>query len=213
MEPQARVIVTDLLSADQLQLEQQILGDLARVEGLCALGEDELIGRIDEADALIVYHHVVLTRRSLERLVRCKVIVRGGVGIDNIDHRFAAERGIPVANVPDYGTEEVADSAIGMMLTMTRGIHRLNSRLRAGGEPWTHVTVMPLQRLRGRVFGIVGLGRIGSAAALRAKALGMDVVFFDPYREDGYDKALGVRGPIPWSNCAASRMCSVCTVP
>ena len=53
--------------------------------------------------------------------------------------------------------------------------------------------VAPLYRLRGRTFGIVGLGRIGTAAALRAKALGMDVVFYDPYKPDGYDKALGVR--------------------
>jgi D-3-phosphoglycerate dehydrogenase/C-terminal binding protein len=97
-----------------------------------------------------------------------------------------------VANVPDYGTEEVADSAIGMMLTMTRGIHRLNSRLRQGGEAWTHTLAVPLQRLRGRTFGIIGLGRIGTAAALRAKALGMDVIYYDPYRDDGYDKALGV---------------------
>jgi len=56
-----------------------------------------------------------------------------------------------------------------------------------------YTQVVPLRRLRGRVFGIVGLGRIGSAAALRAKALGMDVAFYDPYKPDGYDKALGVR--------------------
>ena len=53
--------------------------------------------------------------------------------------------------------------------------------------------MVPLVRLRGRVFGVIGLGRIGTAAALRAKALGMDVVFYDPYKPDGYDKALGVR--------------------
>ena len=59
--------------------------------------------------------------------------------------------------------------------------------------PWLYTQVIPLHRLRGRVFGIVGLGRIGTAAALRAKALGMDVVFYDPYKPSGYEKALGVR--------------------
>ena len=95
--------------------------------------------------------------------------------------------------MPDYGTEEVADSAIGLMMALTRGISRMNSLLRAGIGPWMYTQVVPLHRLRGRVFGIVGLGRIGTAAALRAKALGMDVVFYDPYKPSGYEKSLGVR--------------------
>ena len=96
-----------------------------------------------------------------------------------------------MANVPDYGTEEVADSAIGLMMALTRGISRMNSLLRAGIGPWMYTQVVPLHRLRGRVFGIVGLGRIGTAAALRAKALGMDVVFYDPYKPTGYEKVAG----------------------
>jgi D-3-phosphoglycerate dehydrogenase/C-terminal binding protein len=115
------------------------------------------------------------------------------VGFDNVDHAFARERGIAVANVPDYGTEEVADSAIGMMLALTRGINQFNTRLRDRPDPWMYQVFAPLRRLRGRTFAIVGLGRIGIAAALRAKALGMHVAFYDPYRQDGYDKALGVR--------------------
>ena len=115
------------------------------------------------------------------------------MGYDNVDCGLARQRGIPVANVPDYGTEDVADTAIGMMLALARGIAYLNSRLRAELGPWSYLQAVPLHRLRGRVFGIVGLGRIGTAAALRAKALGMDVAFYDPYKPDGYDKALGVR--------------------
>jgi D-3-phosphoglycerate dehydrogenase/C-terminal binding protein len=69
----------------------------------------------------------------------------------------------------------------------------LNSRLREKKGEWLYKQVYPVWRLRGRVFGVIGLGRIGSAAALRAKALGMDVIFYDPYAPDGRDKALGVR--------------------
>jgi len=141
----------------------------------------------------MVYHAVPITRLTIDRLRRCRVIVRCGVGYDNIDHAFAAERGIPVVNVPDYGTEDVADHAIGLMLALTRRIGLLNSRLRAGLGPWSHAQAIPMPRLRGRVFGVVGLGRIGSATALRAKAMGMDVAFVDPYKPDGYDKVLGVR--------------------
>lgn len=192
MSKQYRVAVTDFIH-DDLQPEREILGDIAEVTALQAHSEDELAGRIEGADAVIVYAEVALTRRTIERLEKCKLIVRGGVGFDNVDGESARGRGIPLATVPDYGSEEVADTAIAMTLALARGVHLLNSRLRAAEGPWSHEQVVPLTRLRGRTFGVVGLGRIGTAAALRAKALGMNVVFYDPYKPDGYDKALGVR--------------------
>jgi D-3-phosphoglycerate dehydrogenase/C-terminal binding protein len=185
-------VVTDFL-ADELQPEREVLGDIAELEALDALEEDELVGRVENAHALIVYHNLGVYRQTIERLANCKLIVRAGVGIDNVDYAFARERGIPVANVPDYGTGEVADSAIGLTLALTRGIHYANSRLRAGQGPWLFEQVQPLERLSGKVFAIVGLGRIGTATALRAKALGMDVAYYDPYKPYGYDRSLGVR--------------------
>ena len=110
----------------------------------------------------MVYHFIELTERVIRRLDRCQLIVRCGVGYDNVDIQAARRFGIPVANVPDYGTEEVADSAMGLMLSLTRGIHRANSVLRARPGEWTYDVSAPLVRLRGRVLGIVGLGRIGS---------------------------------------------------
>jgi D-3-phosphoglycerate dehydrogenase/C-terminal binding protein len=151
------------------------------------------LGKIDSADAVMMYHSCQVTRETIKRLTNCKLIVRCGVGIDNVDWKFARECAIAVANVPDYGTEEVADSAIALTLTLTRGVSLLNSRLRRGIEPWSHIQAAPLHRLRGKVYGIIGMGSIGTASALRAKALGMDVVFFDPYKPAGYDKALGIR--------------------
>ncbi|MEQ1858336.1 MAG: C-terminal binding protein [Chthoniobacteraceae bacterium] len=187
-----RVVITDLIT-DALERERAILDDIADVTALGARHEDELAGRIEEADALIVFHDIAVTRKTIARLTRCRLIVRAGVGFDNVDHSFARERGIPVANVPDYGAEEVADSAIGMMLALTRGISFFNTRMHDGRGAWDYREGVPLRRLRGRVFGIVGLGRIGSAAALRAKAIGLDVIFHDPYVRDGCDKALGIR--------------------
>jgi len=187
-----KVIITDFV-ADTLEPERRVLQGVADIEALNAFGEEELVGRIEDADAVMMYHSLPVTRKTIERLRRCKLIVRCGVGVDNVDHAFAASRGIPVANVPDYGTEDVADSAIGMMLALTRGIHPLDSALRAGEGPWSYTPFAPLRRLRGQTLGIIGLGRIGSACALRAGALGMDVAFYDPYKPDGYDKALGIR--------------------
>lgn len=190
--PRPRVVVADFIT-DGLLPEREVLGDLADLEFLDANSEADLAGRIDDAAAVMLYHNVRISRDTISRLTRCKLIVRCGVGFDNVDHRFARERGIPVANVPDYGTEEVADSAIGMMLSLTRGIHLYDSRLRRKLGPWSYTPAAPIRRLRGRVFAVIGLGRIGSATALRAKALGMDVAFYDPHKQDGYDKALGVR--------------------
>ena len=186
-----QVVITDFINPP-LGHEQRILGDLAEIVALNAFSEDDLLDHIADADAIMLYHFISLTRKTIERLKHCRLIVRCGVGFDNVDRAAARDKGIPVANVPDYGTEEVADSAIGMLLTLTRGIHYTNSRLQRKEGPWIYEQVRPLHRLRDRVFGIIGLGRIGTATALRAKALGMRVVFYDPYVPDGRDKSLGV---------------------
>jgi D-3-phosphoglycerate dehydrogenase/C-terminal binding protein len=192
MTERYQVIITDLLD-DDLAPEREVLGDLANVTALKAHCEADLVGRVERADALIVYHEVSLTGTTIGRLERCRVIVRGGVGYDNVDGTFAREHGIPLCNVPDYGSEEVADSALGLMLSLTRGIHVANSHLRDAQHDWSYEIVRPLVRLHGRVLGVVGLGRIGTAMALRGQSLGMEVAFFDPYKPDGYDKALGIR--------------------
>ena len=187
-----RVVITDFLN-DELEAERRGLAGVAEVEALEGYSEDDLIGRIEDAAAIMMYHNLSVTKQTIDRLEGCRLIVRCGAGIDNVDHVYARSRGIAVANVPDYGTEEVADSAIGMMLTLTRGIHLFNTRLRDRPDPWVYRVAAPIRRLRGQTFAIVGLGRIGIATALRAKALGMDVCFFDPYRQDGFDKTLGIR--------------------
>jgi C-terminal binding protein len=192
MSPRAKVVVTDFIT-EPLDHERRILGDVAQVVTLNAFSEDDLVGKIEDADAIMLYHFIAISPRTIQRLQRCKLIVRCGVGFDNVDRAAARAKGITVANVPDYGTEDVADSAIGMMLTLTRGIHYLNDRLQLGLGPWIYTQAQPLHRLRGRVFGIVGLGRIGMAAALRAKALGMDIAYYDPFVPQGRDKSLGIR--------------------
>ncbi len=194
MAPPSRfqIVVSDFIT-DSLETERKIIGDIADVMALDAHSESELKGRIEHAHAIMLYHNLAIGRSTIERLKHCQLIVRCGVGFDNVDYVYARTRGIAVANVPDYGTEEVADSAIGMMLALTRGINFFNVRMRETPDPWSYSTAGKLFRLRGRTFGIIGLGRIGSAVALRAKALGMNVLFYDPYKQDGYDKALGLR--------------------
>ena len=192
MNKRPKVVITDFAS-EPLECERRILGDIADVVALNALHESDLVGRIEDADAVMMYHCLTIGESTISSLKNCKLIVRCGVGFDNVDRAAARRRGIDVANVPDYGTEDVADTALGMALTLSRGIHLLNSRLRRSQGPWSYTQVAPVSRLRGQNFGIIGIGRIGTAAALRAKAFGMNVRFYDPYVSDGYEKSLGVR--------------------
>jgi C-terminal binding protein len=188
-----RVVITDFIH-DELEPERAILNGVATLEALDSQHEDQLEGRIEDADAIMLYHSIQLSARTIDRLTQCRLIVRCGVGVDNVDCNMARRKGIPVANIPDYGTEEVSDSAVGMILSLSRGITRLNSQHRdAGRDAWSYTTTKPLYRLREKVCAVIGLGRIGTAVALRAKSFGMDVVFFDPFLPNGIEKALGIR--------------------
>lgn len=144
------------------------------------------------AEGLIAYIDMPIDAEVIGRLDNCRIITRAGVGFDHIDTEAAARRGIPVCNVPDYGTTEVADHAIALMLGLARGLVSYHQRLIANpGAGWTWSGVPLVRRLRRTRFGIIGLGRIGNAAARRARGLDMDVSFYDPHLPDGADLGLG----------------------
>src|SRR6202022_233239 len=107
----------------------------------------------------------------LASMPKCRGIVRCGVGSDNVDLEEAGSRGIVVCNVPDYGTEEVADHALLFLLALARRLVPAHEAIRAGS--WDIKTVFGTPRLRGRTLGLIGCGRIGTAMAQRAKSLGL----------------------------------------
>jgi lactate dehydrogenase-like 2-hydroxyacid dehydrogenase len=147
-----------------------------------------------QAEALIPYIKIPIDADVIDRLDSCRIITRAGVGFDHIDIEAAARRGIPVCNVPDYGTTEVADHAIALMLGLSRGLVSYHQRLIANPVAgWNAESVPLVRRLRRTRFGVVGLGRIGTAAARRAQGLDMEVSFYDPHLPDGTDLSLGYR--------------------
>ncbi len=120
--------------------------------------------------------------------------MRGGVGFDGLDLKTLGERGIAVCTVPDYGTTEVADHAISMLLALRRGLNHYEKRMRQDPKGlWRYVESPCIDRLRGRTFGVFGMGRIGLAAARRAAAFDMTVMFYDPLQPDGYELATGYK--------------------
>ncbi len=173
-------------------LEKTILGDLAEVIYLQANDTSALPPEIYDADAISIWHNFELDRPFIEKLTRCKVIVRNGAGVDSVDGDAAREHGIPLCNVPDYGVEEVSDHALSLALALLRRLFPLDAQARR--ENWNLDDQKPhMKRLSTLTFGIVGLGRIGTAAAMRAKAFGFDVVFTDPNIPQGIEKSLGIR--------------------
>lgn len=171
-------------------VERGIIGDAADVRTFLCNSDADFAGDIIGAAALIVWHNIPITAPGLRRLKRCRALIRNGVGFDSVDVRAAAECNIAVCNVPDYGTEEVADHAIALALALCRQLFPLDAEAKRLG--WLIKVETKMRRLRELTFGIVGLGRIGTATALRAKALGFKVCFYDPYLPNGADKAVGI---------------------
>jgi phosphoglycerate dehydrogenase-like enzyme len=171
-------------------VETPVLGDVADLRTVRLDFDAPVPDDVLAAHAIILWHGPLIDAPLIARLKHCRVIIRNGVGYDTVDLAAATAAGIPVCNVPDYGTEEVADHALALTLALYRQLFPLDAEAKRLG--WKIETQARMRRLNTQTFGIVGLGRIGTAAALRAKAFGFKVVFYDPYVPSGVHKAVGI---------------------
>jgi len=178
------------VSEPAASIENSIIAGAAHVKTYLCNGDQDFQGEILDARAILLWHNIPITEASISRLRRCRAIIRIGVGYDSVDVEAASKYGIAVCNVPDYGTEEVADHAMALALALCRQLFPLDAEAKALG--WAIKVEPKIRRLRELTFGIVGLGRIGTAVALRAKALGFKTCFYDPYLPNGVHKAVGI---------------------
>lgn len=187
-----------LLDGRDCSIEMPILKDVATVAFCDASSISEVHEKVlDEAVGALMWHTIQLTRTDLEKFKALKVIVRIGSGIDNVDIKAAASLGIVVCNVPGYGVEEVADTTLCLILNLYRRTFWLANMVMQEGKKFETTEQVRegangCARVRGDTLGIVGLGRVGTAVALRAKAFGFNIVFYDPYIADGVEKGLGI---------------------
>ncbi|XP_046428284.1 C-terminal-binding protein isoform X1 [Neodiprion pinetum] len=193
---QTRPLVA-LLDGRDCSIEMPILKDVATVAFCDAQSTSEIHEKVlNEAVGALMWHTIILTKEDLEKFKTLRIIVRIGSGVDNIDVKAAGELGIAVCNVPGYGVEEVADTTLCLILNLYRRTYWLANMVREGkkftGPEQVREAAQGCARIRGDTLGIVGLGRIGSAVALRAKAFGFNVIFYDPYLPDGIEKSLGL---------------------
>lgn len=181
----ARILIADTLAQQGIDL----LAQRHEVEVRVGLTEDELVEAIPAVDALVVRSQTQVTRRVLEAAVELEVVGRAGVGVDNIDVDAATERGVTVVNAPLANTMSAAEHAFALMLALARNIPQAHSALQAGR--WDRNKYMGVE-LAGRTLGIIGLGRIGTEVARRARAFQMHVLAYDPYVSNERASALGV---------------------
>nr|CAD7262655.1 unnamed protein product [Timema shepardi] len=195
--PMATRPLVALLDGRDCSIEMPILKDVATVAFCDAQSTSEIHEKVlNEAVGALMWHTIILTKEDLEKFKTLRIIVRIGSGVDNIDVKAAGELGIAVCNVPGYGVEEVADTTLCLILNLYRRTYWLANMVREGkkftGPEQVREAAQGCARIRGDTLGIVGLGRIGSAVALRAKAFGFNVIFYDPYLPDGIEKSLGL---------------------
>ena len=174
-----RVVIVADCDHPSIDIEKGVLKDVCpEIRWLSCRTEDEVIAQCQDGEGILI-QYAPMTRRVLEQLPRCKVIARYGVGVDTVDLLAASDLGIVVSNVPDYGTNEVSDHALAMMLCLTRKVPQANAQIKRG--QWDFRLMHPVHRHQVQTIGVIGMGRIGQAMAHKTHALGMKVVAYDPY--------------------------------
>lgn len=147
----------------------------------CKRNENAACVSVRDADIVLVRESPV-SRRVIDAMTRCKAIIRYGIGVDNIDQVAAREKGIRVANVPDYGTEEVSSQAVALALAVSRRIGLHDGEVRAGR--WSTGVLQPMYRWRGRTLGLIGFGRIARMTLEKLGGFGFGrVLVSDPIAE------------------------------
>ncbi|MGG1551742.1 phosphoglycerate dehydrogenase [Paenibacillus ferrarius] len=182
-----KVLVSDPIS----DMGIQMLYDAADVEVVKqpGLSEDELVAIIGEFDALLVRSQTKVTEKIMNAASKLKVIGRAGVGVDNIDLEAATKRGIIVINAPDGNTIATCELTFAMMMSTARMIPQAYKKT-VGGE-WDRKFIGV--ELRNKTLGILGMGRIGSEVAKRAKVFGMNVIGYDPFLTEERAEKMGVK--------------------
>lgn len=176
--PKSRVLLTDH-GYPSLQLLESILTPAGAelVTAQCKTPED-VIAAARDIDALLVTW-APITAAVIASLTRCKVIIRCGIGYDNVDLAAAKARGIPVCNVPDYGIREVAEHALALALALTRQLPEIDRRLRGG--TWKLTPDRPMPALHASTFATAGFGRIARVAHEMMRGFVSQRIAYDPY--------------------------------
>lgn len=184
MQHRPKFVITDF-QFPNIDAEKSIIETAGgQLSALQCTTEHDVLERAADADVLLV-QWAPITRSVIERLPNCKVIVRYGIGLDNIDLEAARSRGITVRNIPDYCIDEVADHTVALALSLARQIAAIDRQVRQG--KWSIVPPRPMPALRQSTFVTIGFGRIARAVLERARAFKFQLATCDPYLGAGVE--------------------------
>ncbi len=178
-----KVVVSDQVFPS-VDLERRILAEIDADLVVASGTRDEVLEIARDADA-ILNTYLPFDADAIERLERCKIIARYGIGVDNIDLDAARRKGIVVTNVPDYCVEEVATHTLALILAVARKVVTADRLVRDG--EWTIEPLRPLRRLSELTVGLLGYGKIARRVAAALETLGAEMVVYDPYVQPGPD--------------------------
>lgn len=184
----AKVVITDYVW-ESLDVERKTLGELAELIPLKTKKPEEFLDAAKDCDALLNTYAGPITAEVMEKMPKCRIIARYGIGVDTIDLEAATRAGIIVTNNPTYCIEEVAEHTVALLLACARKIAFYDRMVRAGR--WEVPPGKPIYRLAGGTLGLVGFGNIARQVAVRAAAFGMRVLYADPFVKEGQFDAPG----------------------
>ncbi len=176
-------------SMDFTQEREVIEGSGGILKLTQASTEEELISNVKDANGLLVLG-AQITRQVIEAMPECQVIVRYGVGLDTLNIPAATEHGIVVAHFPDFCQPEVANQAILLLLACAKNLTLLDQAVRSG--TWRPGPLGPMGAIEGETLGLIAFGNIARTVVPRAKALGLNVIAWDPYIGEGVFRSFGV---------------------
>lgn len=151
--------------------------------------KEEIIGLGNNAEALVT-QYCDIDSEIIGFLKNCKLIIKYGIGINNIDLQAASKKGIYVCNVPDYAIDEVSNHTIALLFALNRKLRIFSSALKAG--EWSYEAAVPLHRLAGSTLGLVGFGKIPQSVAKKMKGFDLQILGYDPYCPGERMEELGV---------------------
>jgi len=183
-----KILVSDPIS--EIGLKKLLAAPDIELDIKTNLQPDQLKQLIGNYDGLLVRSQTTVTGETLEQAKRLKVIGRAGVGVDNIDIEAATAKGVVVINAPDGNTISTAEHSFAMLMAVSRWIPQAHEDLKHG--VWNRKKYVGVE-LNRKTLGIIGLGRIGTEVAKRAKAFNMQVIGYDPYLSEERAKQLGVK--------------------
>lgn len=187
--PKFKVVVTDDRHSDY-EIEREVLAKIdAKLEVCSCDTVGQVISACKDADGLLL-NLSPMPEEAIEALEKCKVISRYGVGYDNVDVAACSKKGIYVTNVPDYCAEEVSDQALALLLACVRKVVLSDTQVRLG--KWNIARSMPINRMEGKTFALLGFGGIARAFLRKIKGFNPGrVLVFDPYVDESVISSFG----------------------